>query len=664
MADTDRIKRNISKMMTMGASEAEIDQYVASEGVTAEQLRGAALSVDKYTAQAKADIDRAKAAGMGEEGLARRVFQGATFGAGDEILAAAQAPIEMIRQGTFNPAEAYRYTKAREDMLLDEARERQGGLGTALEVAGGIGSGVGLAKAGATFMPRAAGAGVGKRIAGTAADGAAYGAVAGFNEGEGLDDRLAQAGGGAAIGAALGGALPVAGAIAAKPLSLGRAIVDPKGAATSHLTRAMQEGGKSADDVANAVAMAAREGQGEYTVADAIGYPGQRMLATVTKAPGEGRTKTVEFLEGRQAGQAGRVSDALSEGFRADTTAKTLRQLQETARKAEADLLYGNAREQAGAVDLTKALGLIDKTLTPGATKVLNPQSSIADDSIEAAVRRARSFLTDGRSQLSDFDAVLRAKQEIDSIIERATKAQNRLLVPIKNAVDEALEKASAPYAKARAAFRTASEGIDAIDTGRGLARGGRYEDTIATFGTMKPNQQAGARSGYADALIERVQRGGEGRNAVLPLTAEKFKRELPELADPRGRDLMMRRLDREKDMFKTRTEALGNSKTAENLADQAAMGVDPEIMANLLGGNVLAAGRNALSRAVTNLSGYTPAVRDELARLLLQRGVDPAVAKVLADGVAKSDRIRKAVVNLLGGALGGAAVTPTAQAR
>lgn len=40
MADTIRIKRNISKMIERGASPQEIDGYVASEGVTAEQLRG------------------------------------------------------------------------------------------------------------------------------------------------------------------------------------------------------------------------------------------------------------------------------------------------------------------------------------------------------------------------------------------------------------------------------------------------------------------------------------------------------------------------------------------------------------------------------------------------------------------------------------------------
>lgn len=40
MTDYARVKRNVSKMIGLGAPESEIDQYIASEGVTAAQLRG------------------------------------------------------------------------------------------------------------------------------------------------------------------------------------------------------------------------------------------------------------------------------------------------------------------------------------------------------------------------------------------------------------------------------------------------------------------------------------------------------------------------------------------------------------------------------------------------------------------------------------------------
>ena len=44
MADLDRIKRNVEKMISLGASEDEIDAYVAGEGTTAEELRKTVLT--------------------------------------------------------------------------------------------------------------------------------------------------------------------------------------------------------------------------------------------------------------------------------------------------------------------------------------------------------------------------------------------------------------------------------------------------------------------------------------------------------------------------------------------------------------------------------------------------------------------------------------------
>ena len=63
------------------------------------------------------------------------------------------------------------------------------------------------------------------------------------------------------------------------------------------------------------------EGQGNFSVADALGNASQRMLSTVARSPGEGRTSVVNFLENRQAGQGRRVSNALAEGFDARETA-------------------------------------------------------------------------------------------------------------------------------------------------------------------------------------------------------------------------------------------------------------------------------------------------------------------------------------------------------
>src|SRR3990172_11190344 len=41
MPEFERIKRNIGKMISQNAPESDIDEYISSEGVSAEQLRAA-----------------------------------------------------------------------------------------------------------------------------------------------------------------------------------------------------------------------------------------------------------------------------------------------------------------------------------------------------------------------------------------------------------------------------------------------------------------------------------------------------------------------------------------------------------------------------------------------------------------------------------------------
>jgi hypothetical protein len=125
------------------------------------------------------------------------------------------------------------------------------------------------------------------------------------------------------------------------------------------------------------------------------------MLSSVARAPGTGRTQVVDFLDARQGDQGRRLAAILSEGFDAPQTAAQTRTAMETARGNAANVNYGAARAQAGAVDVTPAITEADNFLQPGVTRMLNPGNNIADDTVEAAVRRARAFLTDGRSQIS-----------------------------------------------------------------------------------------------------------------------------------------------------------------------------------------------------------------------------------------------------------------------
>jgi hypothetical protein len=614
---------------------------------------------DPIRAQVRQEMQADRAKGMPElYGASRQYLQGATFNLADEVLAGLSTPIEMVKRRTFSPVEGYNYAKAREDLELEDARKRSGALGTAVEIGGGVITGSGLAKGGLTFMPKAAGAGLGARVAGAAADGAVIGGIAAAGDASG-SDRLTEGAKGVALGAAIGGgvqaAAPVVSNVAGRALGFVDAYRDPTGFAERQVARALSESGRRPAEVVRDMRLGARDGQ-PFAMADSLGNPGQRLLSTVARNPGAGRTQAVGFLDGRQAGQGRRVANALAEGLDAPQTAAQTRDAMKAARGADADVNYGAARAQAGAVDPTDAIQAADDFLQPGASGVMRPQTSIADDSVEGAVRRARSYLTDDKSVITDFAAAQRAKIELDRIMEKGGSVANAVK-PIRNALDDALAAASKPYAQARDTFRQQSKAIEAIDFGKVSANRGRSEDVLQQFGRMTPEEQGGFRVGYADSAIERVQNAPFSANKVKEFTSDASKAELPAIAAPGQGQRLMDRLGREDTMFQTRAMSLGGSRTTENLADDAASAINPEIFGNIASGNYGTALRNLVVRSGDNLGGLTPKVREELARLLLATGKDPGLTAMVANAIG-SDAKRKALAQaLLRGGMGGAAI-------
>ena len=627
---------------------------------------GGAKPEDPIKAKVRAEIADLRKAGVPvDNGRPRQFLQGATGGFADEALAGLTTPLEMIKRGTLSPSEAYNYAKAREDILLEDARKANGISGQVMEAAGGFGTGLGLSSAGMTFL-RPGGSAL-ANIPRAAGDGLVFGGLTGFGEGSGasgrLDGAMTGAGVGAGAGAAVGAAAPVVSALGRNALGWVSAVRDPSGYAQRQTARALVESGRTPQQIAQEIADANAAGQ-PFTVADAMGNAGQRMLSTVTRAPGQGRTMAVEFLDARQGDQGRRLSNVIAEALDAPQTAAQTREALTAQRSADANRNYGAARGSAGAVDVTPAIREADNFLQPGVTRFMNPGSNIADDSVEAAVRRARSYLTDGRSQISNFDQALRAKQELDNMIDRASPTIQRQLIPVRNQLDDALAQSSAPYANARDTFRQQSQAIGAIDTGAAAAQRGRTEDTLRAFGAMPEGQQQGFRVGYADRLIEALQGGAAGQNKARPFTAMSAQAELPALSRYQGpmrpgdQDQLMRRIGREGTMFETRATATGGSKTADNLADAQAAGVDPvSIIGNALSRNYLTAARNLVGRSSGALSGNTPRVREELARILLAG--DGATLQPMLQGIAANQAQRDAIMKALAsGLLGGGNVT------
>jgi hypothetical protein len=139
----------------------------------------------------------------------RPAFNAFTLGFGDEAISAGAGLGQWFKGGSFG--DTYRTTQEAQRQELEQERAEHPYRSTGTSVAGGLLSGLGLARA----VPAvAATAPLATRIAGGAGTGAGYGATQGFGEGSGFWDRLK----GSAVGGGLGAA---AGAIAAPLADLG-----------------------------------------------------------------------------------------------------------------------------------------------------------------------------------------------------------------------------------------------------------------------------------------------------------------------------------------------------------------------------------------------------------------------------------------------------------
>ncbi len=566
------------------------------------------------------------------------------------------------------------------DQVLQEMRGNQSAAQSqnpGSYLTGQIGGGLaqGLATGGAGFGANAArsGATLGRVALGSALDGALYGGAYGAGSANGdLTDRALGAGKGALFGGALGGVAPYAVAgisAAAQPfISPIMARLNPQSYADSALATALQRSGRSPDEIAQALSAAQADGQDMYTLADALGNSGQRMLSTAARNPHEGRQALVEALQQRQMGQGDRLSNFLAEGFGAPDTAAQRASTLTGARNAAADVNYAAARQGAAPVDVSGAINAADNVLTPGVSRLATPGSGIADDSLEGAVRNARSLLTDGQSQITDFNSALRAKQDITDQISAAMRAgQNnraRVLGQINSQLDAALEQASPGYRQANDLFRTQSQAIDAIGSGTAAASGRtRAPDNIQAFNAMSQDGQNAFRAGYVDPLIAKVENSSISptTNKARALMTEKTGQEFPAFAMPGQADQLGNRIARENQMFSTANAALGGSKTADNLADAADISkFDPSVMMHLMQGRPVAAAVSAVTKAMNEARGLPPSVLGRISQSLMT--TDPGTARMLlatGTGANISAAARRAMYSSVLTRLGSAGAVP-----
>lgn len=493
-----------------------------------------------------------------------------------------------------------------------------------------------------------------------------------------------------------------------------RARVDPEGYASSQVARAISESGKTPNQISLDTIQAANEGQGAYTLADAMGNPGQRMLSTVTRAPGEGRTMAVDELNARQADQGRRLASTFRESFDAPNSAEQTRSAMTDQANREASFNYAPVKAEMQPIDVSHPVAIANRAISPAADRLagspsyeivpqtppvlptdpvlraramLNPppapppvfrqvpaspptdlaaragvekQESALRDPIGSALKEARSYMAAPTLTSSNVSQAFRAKTNIDQMIAKATENKQGALVgeliPIRDSLDHALGNASSNYASARDAYRVAQQRINALDLGKELgAKPVRSEDAIRQFQALgSPEEQQAFRVGYADPYIRDAQSAAFGADKSRPLTSDAVQQEFGAFASPGRSDLLQRQVGRERTMFDTRAQAMGGSKTVDNANDHAAMAVDPTLVSHVLTGNIPGVLKTALHAGVNAWTGNTPAVRQEVAKILLQRGanMNPDALQNMANRVVDRTRSRSRGVDAVTGAM------------
>lgn len=622
------------------------DQQAAINALSS--LTGGAGGVS-VNSQAVSELgDQLKGVGLG-------AFNGATLGWGDEM-AGGMAALGGIFAGDVNTPEQYD---------AEEARVRDGIRGAydqAPDAARTFGNIVGGIVPAVAAAPATAGAPWWATMGRLAGLGAVEGGLTGAGNADGADMGRAAFKGGL-IGLGLGaGAVPVVSALRAGGRAVGglAGIGNEKRAGTA-IAHAMRRGNTSLNDLARILSEAAADGQPMFRTADALGVPGQRMLAGVARSPGEAKAEIAAYLNERQAGQGDRIADFVTEALGTPDTAAQRAAALKQRRSDIADPNYAAARDGAGPVDVRGALAVIDERV--------DPTIPLSADSVQAALKeyRDRLSVTEGdlpdgvtSMDLSDFQSVLLVKQDLQDDIETAYRAGRnntvRELKALEAELDAALEAASPGYRTANDTFRRQSRVIDAIETGRDAARPGRQADALDAYRRLgAPNTpalpdepafgtaQQAFRSGYADPLMARIENSAPGVNKARMLSTPKNTALMGEMADDPLQ--WQRRLDRENTMFETRADALGGSKTADNLADQA------DVSGKLITDALLSPKQAALG-AVVRAVGNAATGQNEKTRLLIARALlsaDPtgALQPLLgaANGAERTARIIEALI-------------------
>lgn len=587
MPDIAKVKRNVKRMVDGGASEQEIDSYLGTEGVSAEQLR-ISVSVPSGATAAIASSPQAQPAQPPSQAgtwLDPFVGQGILMGAGDEMKAGVRAGARRVFGNTDKSlGDLYDEELGDTRADLEGFRGRHPVLSPTLEVTGAVAS--------APFIPggvAARGASLGGRVARGAATGAGYGTVYGGASANGdLADRAVGAATGAATGLAAGAAAPVAvrGVQAAgrgvrdlvrRPVAVGRGIIARDREAARRIGMAQQMDDAIPQDRLSPADEAVARISGQPVLNIDRGGEAVRALArSAANTSPQGRAVMEQEVSDRFAAQGDRTIEAVRRIVGGSTSA-TNREALERAAAAQNEPAYRRAFAHPAAqsvwdegLETLAGAPVVQQAIRQAAVTGRNRASvggagpMVSPFQIDAATGgMTLRQLPSGDSAVPTLEFWNQVKINLDSIGTQEARSAARVL-------REHLDTLVPEYRTARAGAASFFGAGDALEAGEEFVMSRMANDEArASLQRMSPAERTLFAEGFADALTRRIAETGDRRNVINSVFLRaKAAKERIELALGKDKARELEAFLRVEDLMDRARGAFGNSTTARQLVE------------------------------------------------------------------------------------------------
>ena len=461
------------------------------------------------------------------------------------------------------------------------------------------------------------------------------GAIAGFMGGDTLEDRA----GDAAIGAGLGF---VAGTAGAKLLEetfrvLGgsvelakRKLKDtPQDEVRRAIAKAAKADGLDADE-----ALKMLDDLGPNATLMDLGANFQSEAFRAKAGFGEGKAKIGGFLDERQAGARARVLAAAEEavGEKAGRLSTTTAQLEEEMR-TQAQPFYDMAYDKPFYMDDHKGL-----------------QSFLEKPSVAKAYRKARSTVKDelGPESLSP---VMRLDHTARNLFDMAMDAKpgsnsRRQKHALRRELSGLLEEAVPDLAAARQIWGKGAEQKNAGEFGQDIFKT-KHTQIADELEFMTDAEKVFYRRGALEAIEDKLGSVGRNRDASSALdkygsdNAEKQIRAAFDNPEP-----LLKQMEAEHEMAKTRNEVSGNSKTTERNASLES--IDDAVDMTQVGASV-ASGGNFITQAVAVLRGIKQLATPKMSQEAVVQMADVMVSNGLSRQQLQDMMSKEEVIKALG---------------